>query len=343
MPRRGEIGFARAGSNVMTSDMDPAFRRRLARWFAAEGRSLPWRDHPSPYAVLVSEFMLQQTTVATVTPRFEAWMRRFPDIASLAAAPERDVLDAWQGLGYYSRARRLHAAAKAIATRHHGSVPQNRTELSKLPGIGDYTAAAIAAFAFDQPAVVLDANIVRVVARLFDIRLEVGTAAGKAAIRTAAASMLPRRGGRAFTSALMDLGATICRAGQPDCHRCPVSDSCRAGNPAELPVKKARAATTTMTDHRLLAMQGDRVALVISPGPRWQGLWLLPPSPPSANPLASLTYPITRYRVHLSIHAGLAPLDASFFPVAALPPMPSPHRRALAQALEGIAIGRKRG
>lgn len=326
-------------------DMESAagLRRHLARWFATTGRSLPWRDNPTPYAVLVSEFMLQQTTVATVTPRFLAWMRRFPDIATLAAAHENDVLAAWQGLGYYSRARRLHAAAKAIAARHGGTVPAHPGELATLPGIGDYTAAAIAAFAFDQPAVVLDANIIRVVSRLFDIRQDVNSTAGRSAIREAAASLLPRSGGRNFTSALMDLGATVCKAGKPDCPECPLASACRAGDPASLPVKRPRAKTTNDSDHRLLATDGSNVALVPSNGPRWPGLWLLPPSSPSPRPLATITYPITRYRIALSIHAGAAPPDASWFPLKNLPPMPSPHHRALSKALAGVAIDHPHG
>ena len=187
----------------------------LLRWYDAHRRTLPWRAGPGeradPYRVWLSEVMLQQTTVATVGPRFAAWVARWPDFASLARADEADVMAAWAGLGYYARARNLVACARAVVAGHDGAFPHTESELRALPGIGDYTAAAIAAIAFDEPATVVDANVERVVARLFRL-------ADKAAIRPAAATLTPAVRAGDFAQAMMDLGATICspRAPQSD-------------------------------------------------------------------------------------------------------------------------------
>ena len=155
-------------------------REELLSWHSNYGRhGLPWRLNASPYAVLVSEFMLQQTTVAAVIPRFHAWMNRFPTIHDMARSKESEILSAWEGLGYYSRARRLLGSAKAIVTLHNGIIPRDLKSLEKLPGIGPYTAAAIAAFAYDEPAVVLDTNIIRVLCRVGNIKIPIDNAIGK--------------------------------------------------------------------------------------------------------------------------------------------------------------------
>lgn len=307
------------------------FHKALQSWFQAQGRTLPWRDDPSAYRVLVSEFMLQQTTVAAVRPFFARWMRELPDVSALAAAPEEKVLKLWEGLGYYSRARNLHRAAKEIVTRFQGNIPGDPKILRTLPGIGPYTAAAIAAFAFDKPVPVLDANINRLIARLFDFREDITTAAGRTFLENAAAALLPASGGRNHTSALMDLGATLCAAGQPDCLLCPVQKFCRATDPATLPVKPAKKAITRLVEWRALAIRKRSVFLVQSPGPRWKGLWLLPPAEPTdAEPLVSLDYSITRYRVTLYLRESEPHTDWVPHPLAKLPAMPTPHRNILA-------------
>ena len=317
----------------------PDFHKALQSWFSAQGRSLPWRDNPTPYAVMVSEFMLQQTTVAAVLPFFSRWMLALPDVSALASAAEPRVLKLWEGLGYYSRARNLQRAAKAIVNGFDGKIPHDLELLRSLPGIGPYTAAAIAAFAFDKPVPVLDANINRVVARLFDYRENIATAAGRAFLEQAAASLLPPGGGRDHTSALMDLGATICRAGTPDCPRCPLKGFCRATEPATLPVKPAKKAVTPLTEYCAFASTGGRVFLLQSSGPRWKGLWLLPPGEPLAPPLLTLTYAITRYKVRLHVTASAPRPEWTDFPAGALPPMPSPHRKALASLFQKIPVG----
>ena len=214
--------------------------RALLAWYDANARVLPWRSRPGetadPYRVWLSEVMLQQTTVAAVRPRFEAWVARWPTVAALAAADEADVMAAWAGLGYYARARNLLKAARAVAER--GSFPEDEAGLRALPGLGAYTAAAVAAIAFGQSAVVVDANVERVVARLFAI-LDKG-----AAIRAAADTITPDARAGDFAQAMMDLGATICTPRAPRCLLCPLRDACAgyaSGAPEAFPARKAKA------------------------------------------------------------------------------------------------------
>jgi A/G-specific adenine glycosylase len=212
----------------------------LLGWYDAHRRSLPWRAPPGvtadPYRVWLSEIMLQQTTVATVAPRFAAWVKRWRDFASLARADEADVMAAWAGLGYYARARNLVACAKVVVAEHGGLFPRTEAELRTLPGIGDYTAAAIAAIAFDQPATVVDGNVERVVARLFCLN-------DKPAIRAAATTLTPHARAGDFAQAMMDLGSTICTPRDPRCLFCPLREECAgfaSGTPEAWPAKRAR-------------------------------------------------------------------------------------------------------
>jgi len=313
--------------------IQPAFHRALGAWFRKSGRDLPWRRTHDPYAVLVSEFMLQQTTVAAVVPYFRRWMRAFPDVAALARASERDVLDHWQGLGYYSRGRNLLRAAQAVAEHFGGKIPRGVPELRRLPGVGPYTAAAVAAFAFDECVPVLDANIIRVVARLTNFKKPVTTAAGRHFIESRARRLLPESGGRDFTSAMMDLGATVCTAGRPDCTACPVRSFCAAKRPEEIPFKPAKKPWLDEHDTRGLAVRRGRVFLVPSAGPRWVGLWLLPPAEPGPEPLLTARFTVTRHRIRMDVVRARPPESATAFPAANLPPMPAPHRAALDRLL----------
>lgn len=290
---------------------------------------------------MVSEFMLQQTTVAAVLPHYARWMAAFPDVRSLAAADEQKVLSLWQGLGYYSRARNLLRAARAIVSDFDGVVPREVSVLRKLPGVGPYTASAVAAFAFDQCVVVLDANVIRVVARLFDFRKPVGDAAGRLFLERSARSLLPGRGGWLHASSLMELGATICRSGKPDCPSCPVRKFCKARVPEEIPIKPPRKAMLREVDARAFALARGRVSLVQSEGPRWKGLWLLPPARDFGKPLLELPYIVTRHRISLEVHAARHRRGWTTFDPADLPPMPTPHRRALARLLEIMASQQK--
>lgn len=218
----------------------------LLRWFAVDKRRLPWRveqdERPDPYRVWLSEVMLQQTTVAHAAPYFEAFTRRWPTVEALAAAPDEAVMAAWAGLGYYARARNLIACARAVAGGLGGRFPDTEEGLRKLPGIGRYTAAAIAAIAFGRRAVVVDANVERVVARLFAV--ETPLPAAREEIYRLAGSITPEAEAGDFAQAMMDLGATLCTPRSPDCGRCPLAFLCaarRAGLPERYPIKAAKA------------------------------------------------------------------------------------------------------
>lgn len=219
---------------------------RLLAWYNTNKRDLPWRGVRDPYAVWVSEIMLQQTRVETVIPYYEKWLRRFPTVHALAKASERDVLNAWEGLGYYSRARNFHRAAKIVVKEHNGRLPRNLEKLQKLPGIGPYTVGALASilFGMDEPA--LDGNLKRVYARLFDVTQPVDSAEGEGILWLLARKNLPKGRAADFNQALMDLGAMICLPKNPRCPTCPLRQICKAyGNGTQLlrPVKKTRQAT----------------------------------------------------------------------------------------------------
>ena len=215
----------------------------LLNWYADHARNLPWRGHPDSYAIWVSEIMLQQTRVETVIPYFEKWMERFPDIGSLAEASQEQVLSAWEGLGYYSRARSLQKAAQIIVDEYGGALPEDARTLRRLPGIGSYTAGAIASIAFgaDEPA--LDGNIRRVLARVFDVQAPSRSPEGEQTLWRLAAENLPPGKAGEYNQALMDLGASICTPRNPDCSACPLSKICQAyalGVQEQRPVRSAR-------------------------------------------------------------------------------------------------------
>jgi A/G-specific adenine glycosylase len=287
--------------------------------------------------------MLQQTTVAAVVPYYERWMKRFPSVHELAAADESEVLALWQGLGYYRRARSLHAAARKVGREMGGVFPRDYDALRALPGVGDYTAQAVRAFAFDEPVPVLDANVIRVVARLFDIRTPVDTAKGLAKVRGKLEELLPAKGGHEFASALMELGALVCRAGRPDCLLCPVKAFCAAEHPENLPVKAPKAPVKERSEQAAWVSDGQSVLLQQSTARRWGGLWRLPPldGEPPGGPAAELTYSIVRERVTLRVHrtakralmASAEPRKAFSFKELDCIAIPSPHRRAIAKVL----------
>ena len=218
------------------------FRRALTSWYRKHGRDLPWRRTHDPYAIFISEVMLQQTQVVTVIPYFEQWLQRFPDIKTLAAAPESDVLHAWQGLGYYARARNLRAAAATVVEKHGGRFPTSIAQMRMLPGVGKYTAHAVATFALDQAVPIVEANTARVLSRLFNLQTPIDEVRGREFLWNRAAQLVPKRNAARFNSALLDLGAVICIQRAPRCGICPVKMFCRASNPENLPRKKPRSA-----------------------------------------------------------------------------------------------------
>ena len=229
----------------MTRLGDRRLAADLVAWYRRHHRRLPWRETSDPYAIWVSEVMLQQTTVAAVVPYYERWMRLFPDLRSLARAPLRRVLRAWQGLGYYARARNLHRAARLVVRDHGGRVPGDRAALGRLPGFGPYTTAAVLSLAYGRPLPVVDANVRRVLMRLMGL-------AGEASMRHDArilarlGALIPARAPGLFNQALMELGAVVCRSRNPQCLLCPARERCRAaraGLQEVIPRPRRRPAT----------------------------------------------------------------------------------------------------
>lgn len=206
--------------------MNAEFGRLLLNWYAIHARQMPWRGKTDAYSIWVSEIMLQQTQVNTVIPYYDKWMQKFPTVQALAAAEEHDVLNVWEGLGYYSRARNMLKAARLVSDNYQGQFPSTTVELCKLPGIGRYTAAAISSIAFGADEAVLDGNVKRVLARLFEFSEAVNTPEGEKKLWLLAADLLPKGEASAYNQAVMDLGATICTPKSPDCIICPVNSIC---------------------------------------------------------------------------------------------------------------------
>jgi A/G-specific adenine glycosylase len=223
----------------------PAFHRRLLAWFERSKRDLPWRRTRDPYRIWLSEIMLQQTRVAAVAPYYERFVRRFPTFGSLARAKPNEVLRFWAGLGYYSRARNLHAAAKQIVARHANKFPRDLEGALELPGIGQYTAAAVLSIAYDEPLAVLDGNVARVLSRLGAIRGDLRAPGRWTELQSAAQGLLAARAAGDWNQAMMELGATICRPRAPRCDECPVFRRCEAkrrGLVEEIPATRQKLA-----------------------------------------------------------------------------------------------------
>ena len=287
--------------------------------------------------------MLQQTQVATVIPYYHKWLRTFPDFASLARASENEVLRAWQGLGYYARARNLHATAKTVMARHGGNFPRGIEQMRQLSGIGKYTAHAVASFAFDQSVPIVEANTGRVLARLFNLRESIDSDAGRKTLWQHAAGLLPKSDPATFNSALLDLGALICVARKPKCGVCPVKAFCCAKNPAALPVRNPKPKTKRLIETHALIVRRGRI-LLEQCRHRWRGMWILPPlviecleqSRFQRQPVYESVFPFTHHRVTLSVYRRptpkrIAPGQQWFGSIEEVA-MPSPHRRA-AQSL----------
>lgn len=282
--------------------------------------------------------MLQQTQVATVIPYYHEWLLRFPDFAALARAPENDVLRAWQGLGYYARARNLHSTAKIIVDRHHGRLPRAIEQMQRFPGIGKYTSHAVASFAFNRPVPIVEANTARVLARLFNFRESIDSAIARKTLWQHAASLLPKSEASTFNSALLDLGALVCVAPKPKCGLCPVKPFCSARDPAALPVRKSRRQTKRLIECYALIVRGDRI-LLEQARHRWRGMWILPPiklngkrSVLRTRPVYQSVFPFTHHRVTFVVYRRRAPKQIAprqrWFVSTENAAMPSPHRRA---------------
>ena len=254
--------------------------RNLLAWYATDQRDLPWRRSRDPYAIWVAEIMLQQTRVETVIPYYQRWMRRFPDVRTLARAGEQAILRCWEGLGYYGRARRLHQAARLVVAEFGGELPRRRAELQILPGIGAYTASAIAAIAFGENEVALDGNLRRVLSRLLDFDGDPRSPAGERYLRQQATAWIPDGQAGDFNQALMDLGTAICRPRWPDCGRCPLSGECaafRRGTQSLRPVRPERKPIPERMAAAAVIRRGQWVMIARRPpGGLLGGLWEFP-------------------------------------------------------------------
>lgn len=262
--------------------------RKLLRWYASRRRSLPWRENPRAYAVWVAEIMAQQTRLEAMLPYYRRWMRRFPSLRSLARSKEQDVLTQWEGLGYYSRARNLRRAAQIVMGQHGGRLPRTAEQLRSLPGIGRYTAGAIASLAFGADEAAVDGNAIRVLARLFDVKLPANSAAAQARFWKLAQENLPRGRAADYNQALMDLGASLCAARNPKCAACPLRAECLARKRGVQHQRPVRAVTKQPPVRRLHAFailhRGKALVRQRPADGLLAGMWEFPNAPSKKNP-----------------------------------------------------------
>jgi A/G-specific adenine glycosylase len=292
-----------------------AFSRRLRAWYRVNARDLPWRKTRDPYAIWICEVMAQQTRLETLLPYWHRWLARFPTPAALAAAPLDDVLAHWAGLGYYARARALHAAAQTIVRDHAGRFPERPEAIGALPGIGPYTAGAVGSIAFGHRLPVVDGNVTRVLARLHALD-DTATSAGKRRLFELAAEAVPAAAPGDYNQGLMDLGATICTVRRPRCLLCPLAPMCRArsqGRQEELPRPRARRPVAERVVDLAWIVVGDRWLLARrAPGGLYGGLWELPEMAalgiePSGEPVVSHTQHLTHRTLTYRVFAVTAP------------------------------------
>lgn len=331
----------------MEQAIEPNFKKSfwalISRWHSENGFRYPWREAPTPYSILVSELMLQQTQAETVIPYFLAWMERFPNWRSLAEAPEKEVLRAWEGLGYYSRARNLHKIAQWVYFEKKGELPSEPKELLKLPGIGPYTANAVASLAFGRKVPALDGNVIRVIARLMAIDQPVHRRETIRKIFTLATSLMPEDiEASYYNSALMDFGRAICRPKHPKCKLCVLKEICKAKQPGLLAI---RPKVTIEEKEEKIAIIREKNRFWMQQESfgkkRYCGLWVFPLFDPEFMEqkamLFSLRYSFTRYRIFLEAYEaswnkrGLKtqPLKGEWVEeknVLSLP-LPAPHRK----------------
>ena len=260
--------------------MEPGIAERLLPWYREHRRDLSFRRTKDPYAILVAEVLLQRTRIVSGLPYFERFMDRFPTVADLARASEEEVLKAWEGLGFYGRARNLHRAAKALVTDHGGKVPGTFSALRELPGIGDYTAGAVASIAFGERVPAVDGNAIRVLSRVFRLSGDLTRGDARRRLSEIAASLVPPDDPGTYNQALMELGATVCRPTAPRCPTCPLRSHCGAflsGNPERYPQVRVRTASPVVPVAFALARRNGTVLLVRRPpGGLLAGLWALP-------------------------------------------------------------------
>jgi A/G-specific adenine glycosylase len=270
--------------NSTAVEVVPALRRwvrqRLASWFARHARDLPWRKSRDPFGIWVSEIMLQQTQVATVVPYFKRFLEAFPTVRRLAAADEQQVLRLWEGLGYYRRARDLHAAARRLVAEHGGAVPDDPAVFRRLPGVGRYTVGAVLSQAYDRRLPIIEANSQRVLCRLLGIRDDPRSPAVQHRLWQAARELLPRQGSGNFNQALMELGALVCTVAAPDCTACPLARHCAARRldlQDQIPLRASAPEIVEVSEVAVVVRRGPRVLIAQRPSRgRWPGMWEVP-------------------------------------------------------------------
>jgi len=324
--------------------------RLLLAWYRGGHRDLPWRRVSDPYLIWVSEVMLQQTRARAAIPYYQRFIERFPTVAALASAGEEEVLTLWSGLGYYARARNLLRAARQVAAAA-GAFPREYDDIRALPGVGDYTAAAIASMAFQLPCAVVDGNVLRVVARVENDAADIASPRTRERFRAVAQSWLDPRHPGLFNQALMELGATVCLPGKPRCRVCPLSSLCRAresGTVLELPVKLRKTRPVRIAGALLLVRKGRRILLrQREPGAsRMAGFWDLPapedlPGAPTAQVFGEFRHTITHHHYTFTVLAAAAPTGRTrppfrWFDPAALTRIPLSTTARKALKLAGI-------
>ena len=332
--------------NCTTSEI-LAWQKSVSHWFKVNSINYPWRLTSDPYEILVSELMLQQTRISTVLEKkyYENWLKKFPNVSVLSQASEEDVLKAWEGLGYYNRARNLKNAAKYIEDELDGVFPNSLEAILQLPGVGPYTAGAVCSFAFGKKATIVDGNVIRVLARVFGYETIVDSSEGKKQINKWAEALTPEEDIISYNSGIMELGQQICRKGTPNCAICPVSNFCGVKDTAlaaDLPRKKKAPKITRKTENVALFVENGKIWLCEESGSRRNGLWKLPPISAGSSDFVEIdeiTYAITRYQIKMTVHCPQKTKSISeilknspgewFSLDSELPPLGAPYLRAI--------------
>lgn len=353
--------------SFMTASRYLPLQKKLLDWYSLNARDLPWRRTNDPYAIWVSEIMLQQTQVQTVIAYYERWLQKFPTLKSLAEAGIEDVLAVWAGLGYYRRARMIHTAAKKVFQELAGEIPQTVEELMELPGIGRYTAGAIASIAFRRKAPVLDGNVMRILSRVYAVEESISVSKTQAKLWALAEELLPDEKPGDLNQALMELGATVCFPLNPSCDQCPVSRNCAAfalGKQTSFPVKGEKEKPEKIEAFALVVRRENSVLLRRQPEyGRWGGLWMFPFWPTKKDllfssslseedivPFALIKHGFTKYRITLRVYESsqaceprkLAVSEGGedrWIPIDELSnyALPSPHKKIQKEVLQRYA------
>lgn len=336
---------------MLATDDIAAFQQALISWFKSVAKDYPWRQTTDPWHILVSEVMLQQTQVTTVLNKgfYTRFLEKYPTTASIANAPEQEILSAWEGLGYYRRVRNLQKAARAVCEQHGGQFPKEHSDILDLPGIGRYTAGAVASFAYNNAQPIVDANVARIFSRIFDYKERVDSTAGTKQLWLWAEQLVSHNEPRLYNSALMELGQQICSNKSPQCLICPVKKWCLTENAEDLPIKKARKKTVLIDELCMLAIHNGKILLhQANDTARRSGMWKLPERESheleSQELLLKTNYAITHHKVTLYIYEAPKKIEPeteeAWHALDSLEqlPMPSPFRKALNTILEDYFV-----